>query len=52
MAELKIKRCVVGMISTNCYIVYKAPQGEENPCIIIDQEIMPHIWRNYAGMRS
>ena len=36
MAELKIKRCVVGMISTNCYIVYKAPQGEENPCIIID----------------
>ncbi|MEI3183868.1 MAG: MBL fold metallo-hydrolase [Lachnospiraceae bacterium] len=24
------------MISTNCYIVYKAPQGEENPCIIID----------------
>ena len=36
MAELKIKRCVVGMISTNWYIVYKAPQGEENPCIIID----------------
>ena len=24
------------MISTNCYIVYKEPQGEENPCIIID----------------
>ena len=36
MSDIKIKRCVVGMISTNCYIVYKEPQGEENPCIIID----------------
>lgn len=37
MAEIKIKRCVVGMISTNCYMVYHdGEEKDEKPCVIID----------------
>lgn len=40
MSELKIKVCVLGMVSTNCYIVYKEPENREEgvqlPAVIID----------------
>jgi len=42
MGELKLKQCVVGEISTNCYLVYRQPgtdsQGEKDlkPGVIID----------------
>ena len=40
MGKMKIKTCVLGMISTNCYIVYRkqdnAPAGELMPAVVID----------------
>lgn len=38
MSELKIKVCVLGMVSTNCYIVYKEGDngGQPMPAVLID----------------
>ena len=40
MSELKVKVCVLGMVSTNCYIVYKEPEnmaeGQQAPAVVID----------------
>ena len=40
MSELKVKVCVLGMVSTNCYIVYKEPEKQEEgqpaPAVVID----------------
>ncbi len=40
MKNLTLQTCVLGMISTNCYIVYRkeksGTEGELSPCVIID----------------
>lgn len=40
MSELKFKVCVLGMVSTNCYIVYKENEnsepGQQGPAVVID----------------
>lgn len=36
MSDFRIERCVLGMVSTNCYIVYQNTKDELKPGVVID----------------